>query len=75
MDTNFEQKVRERAYEIWMSAGRADGMAHEHWVIAEKAVTTETGTPMSATTKTVAVKTTAAKAGTTKAAVKQAAPR
>ncbi len=44
MDTNFEQKVRERAYEIWVSAGMADGNAHEHWVLAEEVVANEAGT-------------------------------
>ena len=48
MDMNFEQKVRERAYHIWMSAGMMHGSAHEHWVIAEKAVANETGEPVSA---------------------------
>ena len=48
MDTNFEQKVRERAYEIWVSAGKADGRAHEHWLLAEKVVATEAA-PFAAT--------------------------
>ncbi len=43
MDTTFEQKVREKAYEIWLQAGMGDGQAHEHWVIAEAVVTRELG--------------------------------
>jgi hypothetical protein len=38
MDMAFEQKIRERAYGMWLEAGMADGMAHEHWVSAEQAV-------------------------------------
>jgi Protein of unknown function (DUF2934). len=41
MDTDFEQKIRERAYHIWMAAGMDDGKAHDHWVMAERAVTCE----------------------------------
>jgi hypothetical protein len=30
-----EQRVRERAYELWEHAGRPDGNAAEHWLQAE----------------------------------------
>jgi hypothetical protein len=36
MDGVFEEQVRQRAYEIWVDLGRADGQAHEHWVAAER---------------------------------------
>lgn len=41
MHTTFEEQVRERAYQIWLAAGMAEGMAHEHWVSAEQAVANE----------------------------------
>lgn len=35
---SFEDRIRERAYHIWLSGGMADGSAHEHWTMAEQAV-------------------------------------
>jgi hypothetical protein len=32
-----EQAIRERAYEIWESAGRPHGMDLDHWLSAEQA--------------------------------------
>jgi hypothetical protein len=34
----LEQRIRERAYEIWNADGRADGRANEHWLAAEREV-------------------------------------
>jgi len=31
-----QQKIRERAYEIWNATGREDGRADEHWFSAER---------------------------------------
>lgn len=72
MDTNFEQKVREKAYEIWMAAGM-DGAADAHWIAAEQSVMNETVRP----TKAVASKKPAAKPAAAKAASvkKSAAPK
>jgi hypothetical protein len=36
--TALEQRIRERAYEIWNAEGRADGRAGEHWLAAEREV-------------------------------------
>lgn len=33
-----EQKIRERAYEIWMATGCENGLAELHWLSAEQAV-------------------------------------
>ena len=30
-----EQRIRERAYQIWEEAGRPEGKAVEHWLQAE----------------------------------------
>lgn len=36
-----EQRVRERAYEIWERAGRPEGKAVEHWQQAEAEIVAE----------------------------------
>jgi Protein of unknown function (DUF2934) len=36
MEPALEQRIRERAYEIWNSTGREDGRADEHWLSAER---------------------------------------
>ena len=41
MDAVFEQRVRERAYEIWKASGMGDGAADRHWLSAEKAMRVE----------------------------------
>jgi hypothetical protein len=30
-----EDRIRERAYHIWLDAGCPDGAAHDHWRMAE----------------------------------------
>jgi hypothetical protein len=36
-----EQRVRERAYEIWERTGRPDGKSEEHWLQAEAEIAAE----------------------------------
>ena len=36
-----EERVRERAYQIWERAGRPEGKSHEHWLQAEAEVRAE----------------------------------
>ncbi len=36
MKDDFEYQVRHRAYELWVSSGRPDGMHGEFWDRAEK---------------------------------------
>jgi hypothetical protein len=36
MEPALEQRIRERAYEIWNATGREDGRANEHWLSAER---------------------------------------
>ena len=45
MDSSFEDKVRERAYHIWMAAGRESGLADLHWLSAEQEVMDEITSP------------------------------
>lgn len=35
MDNEFERRVRERAYYIWIEEGRPEGSDREHWEQAE----------------------------------------
>ena len=36
MTDDFEQLIRERAYQLWEQAGRVDGRAEEHWHAARQ---------------------------------------
>jgi len=36
MEPSLEQRIRERAYEIWNASGPEDGRADEHWLSAER---------------------------------------
>ena len=38
-----EQKVRERAYQIWESEGRPEGKSDEHWARAQAEIAAEEG--------------------------------
>jgi DUF2934 family protein len=37
MDHSLENRIRERAYEIWASHGYVHGQADQHWLAAERA--------------------------------------
>jgi hypothetical protein len=38
MDQDLENRIRERAYEIWTATGRMDGQADHHWLAAEREI-------------------------------------
>jgi hypothetical protein len=38
MDLTLEQRIRERAYELWRAGGCIDGHAEQHWLAAEREV-------------------------------------
>jgi Protein of unknown function (DUF2934) len=38
MDQSLEDRIRERAYEIWTANGRVHGQADQHWVAAEREI-------------------------------------
>jgi hypothetical protein len=38
MDTQLEQRIRERAYELWMRHGSLPGRADEYWYQAEQEI-------------------------------------
>jgi hypothetical protein len=41
MERNLSDRIRERAYEIWLSGGCRDGEAEQHWLAAEQEVLAE----------------------------------
>jgi Protein of unknown function (DUF2934) len=51
MEPSLEQRIRERAYEIWNASGREDGRADEHWFSAVRELL-ETPRVQPATAKT-----------------------
>jgi hypothetical protein len=36
MEQALDQRIRQRAYEIWETVGRPDGDSHQHWLAAER---------------------------------------
>jgi Protein of unknown function (DUF2934) len=38
MDQSLENRIRERAYEIWTAHGCAHGQADQHWLAAEREI-------------------------------------
>ncbi len=36
MDSDLEQRIRERAFRLWENAGYPEGRAEEFWLLAEK---------------------------------------
>jgi hypothetical protein len=66
----LEQKIRERAYALWVDHGMVHGMAHEHWMAAERHVMTEAAA-LSVELAATSTRKTAAKA-TAKASTKAA---
>ncbi|WP_247893263.1 DUF2934 domain-containing protein [Azospirillum endophyticum] len=79
MSLDVEQRVRDRAYAIWLEEGCPDGRDADHWFHAERAVLAETA-PIADIAPVVAVvkaprKTTNAKPRTVvKTAVAEPAP-
>ena len=44
MAADREEKIRERAYAIWLDQGSSDGRDQEHWLEAEKEIAKEEAT-------------------------------
>jgi hypothetical protein len=43
MDSQLEQKIRERAYELWVQDGHIPGRADDYWYQAEQEIRREVG--------------------------------
>ncbi len=42
-DNELEQRIRERAYQIWIEEGQPDGREKQHWELARFAVAEQDG--------------------------------
>jgi len=49
MDRNLSDRIRERAYHIWVANGCRDGEAEQHWFAAERELLSESSSAASAT--------------------------
>ena len=38
MQQDLSERIRERAYEIWIASGHRDGTADQHWLAAEQEI-------------------------------------
>jgi hypothetical protein len=38
MQSNLQNRIRERAYEIWNASGQVHGQAEQHWLAAEREI-------------------------------------
>ena len=38
IDQDLSERIRERAYEIWIARGHRDGEADQHWLAAEQEI-------------------------------------
>jgi hypothetical protein len=38
MDQSLEDRIRERAYQLWTAHGCVDGQADQHWLAAEREI-------------------------------------
>jgi len=45
MNDNLENRIRERAYEIWTAHGCMEGQADQHWLAAEQEILATPPTP------------------------------
>jgi Protein of unknown function (DUF2934) len=46
MDQSLENRIRERAYEMWTAKGRVHGQAEQHWLAAEREILTAATTEL-----------------------------
>jgi DUF2934 family protein len=51
MEQALEQRIRQRAYEIWDAVGRPQGASELHWLAAEREVLAASVGPMEAQRK------------------------
>ena len=38
METSLQNRIRERAYQLWNARGRVHGQAEQHWLAAEREI-------------------------------------
>jgi hypothetical protein len=45
MDRDMSDRIRQRAYEIWLATGRREGEAEQHWLTAERELSAASSLP------------------------------
>ena len=57
MQQDLESRIRERAYELWLADGGADGQSDRHWLAAEREILAAfVATPLAAKPRRVTAK-------------------
>jgi hypothetical protein len=56
MSHELEQRIRERAYELWTMSGYMHGCDQEHWCAAEREIVVATHAPAKPKKKSAATK-------------------
>ena len=51
MESSLQNRIRERAYELWNAGGRVDGHADQHWLAAERELLVEMAAQLPAASK------------------------
>jgi hypothetical protein len=41
MEQSVQERIRERAYQLWDTSGRMNGEAEQHWLAAEREILAE----------------------------------
>ena len=49
MEQDLSDRIRARAYEIWVASGSRDGEAEQHWLAAEREVRAALGSKAAST--------------------------
>jgi hypothetical protein len=66
MDQSLEDRIRERAYEIWTAHGCVDGQADQHWLAAEREILASATTALAGNSASQKGRQTPARAKTSK---------
>ena len=51
MEQSVQERIRERAYQLWDTSGRMNGQAEQHWLAAEREILAERLAPSTAATR------------------------
>jgi hypothetical protein len=64
MESSLQNRIRERAYQLWNAGGRIDGHAEEYWLAAERELLGEMAAQLPAASKAPRGKRTGSKIAT-----------
>lgn len=51
MEWSLQDRIRERAYQLWSAGGRTEGHAEQHWLAAERELLGEMAAQLPAASK------------------------